>query len=176
MNDATEAKRPLWLRLCWRWLVSETKLHLVRCYEKNREMANRLAATDRLLGEALGREIARNKLLLTRGGEAMGELNAVMQLNETFNGMWYVKLVNDAGDEIKVHHYADNREQALREKLGVDDFDRYARAVNPRSLHFKRRRELELFGKTKIGRNEKCPCGSGKKFKRCCLVKVNGYA
>jgi uncharacterized protein YecA (UPF0149 family) len=22
--------------------------------------------------------------------------------------------------------------------------------------------------KTKIGRNEKCPCGSGKKFKRCC--------
>jgi hypothetical protein len=24
----------------------------------------------------------------------------------------------------------------------------------------------------KIGRNEPCPCGSGKKFKRCCLGKV----
>jgi hypothetical protein len=23
----------------------------------------------------------------------------------------------------------------------------------------------------KIGRNELCPCGSGKKYKRCCLVK-----
>ena len=23
----------------------------------------------------------------------------------------------------------------------------------------------------KIGRNEACPCGSGKKFKRCCLGK-----
>ena len=23
----------------------------------------------------------------------------------------------------------------------------------------------------KIGRNEKCPCGSGKKYKRCCLKK-----
>ncbi len=23
----------------------------------------------------------------------------------------------------------------------------------------------------KVSRNELCPCGSGKKFKRCCLVK-----
>ena len=23
--------------------------------------------------------------------------------------------------------------------------------------------------KVKIGRNEKCPCGSGKKYKKCCL-------
>ncbi|MBW2430077.1 MAG: SEC-C domain-containing protein, partial [Deltaproteobacteria bacterium] len=23
----------------------------------------------------------------------------------------------------------------------------------------------------KIGRNEPCPCGSGKKYKRCCLTK-----
>ncbi|GEM_PF-3237392 len=23
--------------------------------------------------------------------------------------------------------------------------------------------------KNKIGRNEKCPCGSGKKYKKCCL-------
>ena len=24
---------------------------------------------------------------------------------------------------------------------------------------------------TKIGRNEPCPCGSGRKYKRCCLGK-----
>lgn len=24
----------------------------------------------------------------------------------------------------------------------------------------------------KVGRNEPCPCGSGRKFKKCCLVKV----
>ena len=23
----------------------------------------------------------------------------------------------------------------------------------------------------KIGRNDRCPCGSGKKYKRCCLLK-----
>ena len=26
---------------------------------------------------------------------------------------------------------------------------------------------------SKVGRNEKCPCGSGKKFKKCCLEKDN---
>ena len=24
----------------------------------------------------------------------------------------------------------------------------------------------------KIGRNKACPCGSGKKFKKCCIVKI----
>lgn len=24
----------------------------------------------------------------------------------------------------------------------------------------------------KIGRNDPCPCGSGKKFKKCCLIKA----
>ena len=31
---------------------------------------------------------------------------------------------------------------------------------------------FELFPK-KIGRNEPCPCGSGKKYKKCCLEKTN---
>lgn len=26
----------------------------------------------------------------------------------------------------------------------------------------------------KVGRNEPCPCGSGKKFKQCCLSKKGG--
>ncbi len=28
-------------------------------------------------------------------------------------------------------------------------------------------------GKTKIGRNASCPCGSGRKFKMCCALKAN---
>ncbi len=33
--------------------------------------------------------------------------------------------------------------------------------------------ELMVTGQrfTKIGRNEKCPCGSGKKYKKCCMTK-----
>ncbi len=29
-------------------------------------------------------------------------------------------------------------------------------------------------GAMKIGRNEPCPCGSGKKYKKCCLLKQGG--
>lgn len=32
----------------------------------------------------------------------------------------------------------------------------------------------EIKTKRKIGRNDSCPCGSGKKFKRCCIHKLTG--
>ncbi len=40
-----------------------------------------------------------------------------------------------------------------------------------------RKHELESqghtqFTRTKIGRNAACPCGSGLKFKKCCISKV----
>lgn len=40
-----------------------------------------------------------------------------------------------------------------------------------------RRAELEHYGykfvgTERIGRNAKCPCGSDKKFKKCCIAKV----
>src|SRR5882724_9128227 len=30
---------------------------------------------------------------------------------------------------------------------------------------------MPLHGNEKIGRNDPCPCGSGKKYKRCCLAQ-----
>ena len=32
-----------------------------------------------------------------------------------------------------------------------------------------RKREITIVKDKKVGRNEPCPCGSGKKYKRCCL-------
>ena len=34
-----------------------------------------------------------------------------------------------------------------------------------------RGRRVEVRTKPKIGRNELCPCGSGLKYKKCCLLK-----
>ena len=31
-------------------------------------------------------------------------------------------------------------------------------------------RRPEPTRKTKVGANERCPCGSGKKYKRCCML------
>jgi len=36
--------------------------------------------------------------------------------------------------------------------------------------HFSSQAPLEL---PKVGRNEPCPCGSGKKYKKCCMRKSN---
>jgi len=39
--------------------------------------------------------------------------------------------------------------------------------------HLKPLPKTELNFKKKIGRNDPCPCGSGKKYKKCCLGKKN---
>lgn len=39
------------------------------------------------------------------------------------------------------------------------------------SLRGKRIRKVEAMGK-RVGRNEQCPCGSGKKFKKCCIERA----
>ncbi|MBA7524908.1 hypothetical protein ES705_17053 [subsurface metagenome] len=35
------------------------------------------------------------------------------------------------------------------------------------------RQEITVKGSKKVGRNDPCPCGSGKKYKHCCLKKMN---
>ena len=53
---------------------------------------------------------------------------------------------------------------------------------NTKSEEQSRQIQLELLGRVeetidelnsfkKVGRNESCPCGSGKKFKKCCMRK-----
>jgi uncharacterized protein YecA (UPF0149 family) len=34
-------------------------------------------------------------------------------------------------------------------------------------------REANIAHSNKVGRNDPCPCGSGKKYKNCCGKKVN---
>ena len=42
--------------------------------------------------------------------------------------------------------------------------------MRKRFVHFKREINLPV-QKVKIGRNDPCPCGSGKKYKFCCMNK-----
>lgn len=41
------------------------------------------------------------------------------------------------------------------------------------SKKLKRGTYVEVRTEPKIGRNSPCPCGSGKKYKKCCLLKIN---
>ncbi len=58
----------------------------------------------------------------------------------------------------------------MRKALGEADYAKYGRPVDPNNLSPVRRKQLEATGRTKIRRNDPCPCGSGVKFKKCCRV------
>lgn len=60
-------------------------------------------------------------------------------------------------------------QEELRRRLGELDYKKFAREVEVDNLPRRNQRELMKAGLTKIGRNSKCPCGSGIKFKKCCL-------
>ena len=53
-------------------------------------------------------------------------------------------------------------EQTMREKFTDDEINEHFKPVNPTAKQMNRR-------PPKVGRNELCPCGSGRKFKKCCL-------
>ena len=44
--------------------------------------------------------------------------------------------------------------------------------LNPKVIAALRDPQTKEMRAVKIGRNDRCPCGSGKKFKKCCLWKV----
>ena len=52
--------------------------------------------------------------------------------------------------------------------LSESEIEKYQRAGES----LRRRRVAKVETERKIGRNEACPCGSGKKYKRCCLGRV----
>lgn len=64
-----------------------------------------------------------------------------------------------------------NEEQylKLRELPPLHNIKQY-RAVTDEHLPESVRKELATTGRSKIGRNDPCPCGSGKKFKKCCYT------
>lgn len=46
----------------------------------------------------------------------------------------------------------------------------HMKPINPANLSARARRELERSGRTMVSRNSPCPCGSRKRFKRCCMT------
>jgi uncharacterized protein YecA (UPF0149 family) len=49
---------------------------------------------------------------------------------------------------------------------------KYTKPIEERNLTEVQIQNLRMFGGIKIGRNDICPCGSGIKFKKCCLKGV----
>jgi len=92
-------------------------------------------------------------------GHFLEDLEATLNEDVSPANRWYQKpLITDAIDELsKWHCYSD--EFLARQKLRKVD---NALRVAPWT-------EALAKAPEKLGRNDPCPCGSGKKFKRCCL-------
>jgi preprotein translocase subunit SecA len=77
------------------------------------------------------------------------------QMNEQFvsNTLVETSARHDAPPEISPGDYAENQSEAADRQQGQAKIETI------------RNREI------KVGRNEPCPCGSGKKFKACCMRK-----
>lgn len=56
----------------------------------------------------------------------------------------------------------------FRKTIPKEDFERLIQPVDVTALSPFARETLQRTGTVTIGRNSRCACGSGKKFKRCC--------
>ena len=66
-------------------------------------------------------------------------------------------------------------EDAFKRAIG-ENFEEKRKAVLDR-LAYERNMKQELnkiySGQVKVGRNDPCPCGSGKKYKKCCGKNID---
>lgn len=62
------------------------------------------------------------------------------------------------------------KDRVLQDKSYVDRIKKHYQMFK-KSLHEEKKHTTNVVAFSKIGRNELCFCGSGKKYKQCCLLK-----
>jgi uncharacterized protein YecA (UPF0149 family) len=66
---------------------------------------------------------------------------------------------------------AEFEERVKTGRMTRAEFNSYVRPIDPLKLSPKNLHQLAVSGRTWISRNSACPCGSGKRFKRCCMAR-----
>jgi uncharacterized protein YecA (UPF0149 family) len=70
-------------------------------------------------------------------------------------------------DAVKMSEENDKKREAMEAAMSNDQMKKFeAMAKAYQNAHTQKVRKYD-----KIGRNDPCPCGSGKKFKNCCINK-----
>ncbi|WP_353894468.1 SEC-C metal-binding domain-containing protein [Proteinivorax hydrogeniformans] len=85
----------------------------------------------------------------------MDQVNEVMQL------------VMDLSNNIRIWENNGHTPHEIFEKVEKP----HLRSLPDKPYEFKDPNVIDMKTRKKIGRNEPCPCGSGKKYKKCCLGK-----
>lgn len=61
----------------------------------------------------------------------------------------------------------------VQEYFESEDAQKLEQMMNERAAEAESK-GYTVVGRRKIGRNDPCPCGSGKKFKKCCISMARG--
>lgn len=67
--------------------------------------------------------------------------------------------------KLRQEFFGASTEASLNEKMDI----------RLKHLEGNKARPEKLVRRVTVGRNDPCPCGSGKKFKKCCIYKVGNY-
>lgn len=62
------------------------------------------------------------------------------------------------------------KEKVASGQMSNAEMDRYIKPIEIKHLTEKAQHLLNSTGRVTITRNSRCPCGSGKRFKRCCMT------
>lgn len=71
--------------------------------------------------------------------------------------------------DAKIHHQHLGNGRARISKVYTGTSDRELHEAMDRDAELLRAHGADNFHRTRIGRNASCPCGSGLKFKKCCI-------
>ena len=94
----------------------------------------------------------------------------IVQTAQSESG-WYfsgVESTNEARGSWEEKTKKDEQENRLLEAICVQhEIDH----LNGITIHDRENKTKPMVSQKKVGRNDPCPCGSGKKYKKCCLKK-----
>ncbi len=104
----------------------------------------------------------------TMRGRALKLFDAKATQDEWFDATTWQKLeIVDAKDnivEFKAYYKFDGKDHILHERSKFEKFNSNWYYVSGQN------KDPQIASSDKVGRNESCPCGSGKKFKKCCSL------
>lgn len=87
----------------------------------------------------------------------------------------FVTAAKNSGNEKEMNAMAYNiRRPALTGGIDVTDENEVEKFISKKPSNLHAVGNTTMFKRKKIGRNDPCPCGSGKKYKKCCLPKERG--
>ncbi len=115
----------------------------------------------------------RNDPLAVEGHVSLGEYAFDKgDLEAAFSHYGKAAEIMDRGHYYRVRTDLDQFKEGLLDKF-MSAAERLGKALPQSGEHFPRAQEPVPPGR-EVGRNHPCPCGSGKKYKKCCLLKESG--